>query len=52
MPVNLNTESKELIYDRGEKGQKQIGRTKITTPDYRPPKRDTAYLEKSETQKN
>lgn len=35
--------AKELIYDRGGKGQKIIKNTIISTPDYRPLKRDTAY---------
>ncbi|MDD7885493.1 IS5 family transposase [Flavivirga sp. 57AJ16] len=40
---NQNYIPQEVIYDRGGKGIKQIGQTKITTPDYRPLKRDTAY---------
>jgi len=40
---NTNYEPKELIYDRGGKGLKQVGETKISTPDYRPLKRDTEY---------
>lgn len=34
---------KELVYDRGGKGRKQIGDTIISTPDHRPLKRDTPY---------
>ena len=43
MQTNIGYTPKELIYDRGGKGQKQIGNTKILTPDYRPLKRDTKY---------
>ena len=43
MQTNIGYTPKELIYDRGGKGQKQIGNTKILTPDYRPLKRDTEY---------
>ncbi len=43
MQENIQYNPKELIYDRGGKGQKQIGNTKIRTPDYRPLKTDTAY---------
>lgn len=42
---------KEIIYDRGGKGKKQIGETKISTPDYRPLKRDTAYQKKVKRKK-
>jgi len=41
--ANFDYQLKEVIYDRGGKGQKQIGTTKISTPDYRPLKRDTEY---------
>lgn len=51
MQVNLKRQPKELIYDRGGKGQKQIGITKITTPDYRPLKRDTAYQKRAKRKK-
>jgi IS5 family transposase len=37
---------KEVIYDRGGKGQSQIGTTTISTPDNRPLKRDTEYQRK------
>jgi len=51
MQTNLNHSPKEVIYDRGGKGQKQIGETKITTPDYRPLKRDTAYQKRTKRKK-
>jgi transposase, IS5 family len=37
---------KEVIYDRGGKGQSQIGTTIISTPDNRPLKKDTEYKRK------
>lgn len=37
------TTPEEVIYDRGGKGQKQIGTTKVSTPDRKPLKRDNAY---------
>ena len=43
MQTNLNYLPKEVVYDRGGKGQKQIGQTIIATPDYRPLKRDNEY---------
>ncbi len=43
MQETINYNPKELIYDRGGKGQKQIRNTKILTPDYKPLKRDTEY---------
>ena len=43
MEKNSNHTPDEIIYDRGGKGIKQIGKTKISTPDYRPLKRDTDY---------
>ena len=39
------------MYDRGGKGQKQINDTKISTPDYRPLKRDTAYQKRKKRKK-
>jgi IS5 family transposase len=51
MQENLNYLPKEVIYDRGGKGQKQIGGTKITTPDYRPLKRDTEYQKRVKRKK-
>lgn len=43
MKTNLNYLPKEVVYDRGGKGQKQVGQTTIATPGYRPLKRDTEY---------
>ena len=43
MQETIDYNPKELIYDRGGKGQKQIRNTNILTPDYRPLKRDTEY---------
>ncbi len=43
MQENIQHTPDELIYDRGGKGQKQIGKTKIHTPDYKPLKKDTDY---------
>lgn len=37
------TVPKEVVYDRGGKGSKQIGSTKISTPDYKPLKTDSKY---------
>lgn len=51
MQINLNYQPKEVIYDRGGKGQKQIGQTKIFTPDYRPLKRDTEYQKRVKRKK-
>lgn len=51
MKTNLNHTPQELIYDRGGKGQNQIGQTKIATPDYRPLKRDTAYQKRIKRKK-
>lgn len=42
---------KEVIYDRGGKGQKQIGETIISTPDNRPLKTDTDYERKKKRKK-
>jgi len=36
MQSNINHRPKEVVYDRGGKGVKQIGDTKISTPDYKP----------------
>jgi len=41
----------EVIYDRGGKGQKQIGQTIISTPDNRPLKRDTEYQRRKKREK-
>lgn len=51
METNLNHTPEEVIYDRGGKGQKRIGNTKIATPDYRPLKRDTEYQKRSKRKK-
>ena len=51
MQQNINYNPKELIYDRGGKGQKQIRQTKIATPDYRPLKRDTVYQKRVKRKK-
>jgi IS5 family transposase len=40
------TVPQEVIYDRGGRGQKQIGNTIISTPDNRPLKRDSEYQRK------
>lgn len=42
---------KEVVYDRGGKGQKQIGDTLIATPDGRPLKRDSAYQKRKKRKK-
>jgi transposase, IS5 family len=41
----------EVVYDRGGRGQKQIGKTIISTPDNRPLKRDTEYQRKKKRMK-
>lgn len=51
MQTNINHLPKEVVYDRGGKGQKQIGQTKISTPDYRPLKRDTEYQKRAKRKK-
>lgn len=51
MESNLNYQPKEVIYDRGGKGQKQIRNIKISTPDYKPLKRDTAYQKRCKRKK-
>ena len=48
---NFKHTPKEVIYDRGGKGIKQIGHTKISTPDYKPLKRDTEYQRRSKRKK-
>ena len=48
---NLNYSPKEMVYDRGGKEQKQIGETQISTPDYRPLKRDTEYQKRAKRKK-
>lgn len=51
MQQNINFVPKEVVYDRGGKGQKQIMDTKISTPDYRPLKRDTEYQKRCKRKK-
>jgi IS5 family transposase len=51
MQTNINYLPKEVVYDRGGKGQKQVGQTKISTPDYRPLKRDTEYQKRIKRKK-
>jgi len=51
MRNNLGYTPEEIIYDRGGKGIKEIGNTKISTPDYRPLKRDTAYQKRNKRKK-
>lgn len=51
MESNFKHTPKEVIYDRGGKGVKQIGYTKISTPDYKPLKRDTEYQRRSKRKK-
>jgi IS5 family transposase len=51
MEFNLNYRPEEVVYDRGGKGQKQIENTTISTPDYRPLKRDTAYQKRCKRKK-
>ncbi len=41
----------EVVYDRGGEGEKQIGNTRISTPDYKPLKRDTDHQKKSKRKK-
>ena len=48
---NIGYTPEEVIYDRGGKGIKQIGNTKISTPDYRPLKRDTVYQKRNKRKK-
>jgi len=51
MQSNFNYTPQEVVYDRGGKGQKQIGNTKISTPDYKPLKRDSEYQRRSKRKK-
>ena len=41
----------EVVYDRGGRGQKQIGNTIVSTPDNKPLKRDTEYQRKKKRMK-
>jgi IS5 family transposase len=50
MQSNLNHLPKEVIYDRGGRGQKQIGDTIISTPST-PLKRDTPYQKRTKRNK-
>lgn len=51
--IKLNNQPipKEVIYDRGGKGAKFINETKVSTPDYRPLKKDTEYQKRSKRKK-
>jgi len=51
MQSNINHTPKEVVYDRGGKGVKQIGDTKISTPDYKPLKRDSVYQKRVKQKK-
>ena len=51
MEKNIGHTPDEIIYDRGGKGIKQIEKTKISTPDYRPLKRDTIYQKRVKKKK-
>lgn len=51
MEKNMSHKPNEIIYDRGGKGIKEIGETKISTPDYRPLKRDTEYQKRVKKKK-
>jgi IS5 family transposase len=51
MEKNMNHKPNEIIYDRGGKGIKELGETKISTPDYRPLKRDTEYQKRVKKKK-
>lgn len=48
---NINFIPKEVMYDRGGKGQKQIGETLISTPDGKPLKRDSEYQKQKKRKK-
>ncbi len=51
MEKNIEYQPEELVYDRGGKGAKQIKNTIISTPDYRPLKRDTEYQKRVKRKK-
>ena len=51
MQTNLKHTPKELIYDRGGKGQKQIEDATLSTPDNKPLKRDTQYQRRKKRKK-
>ena len=42
---------KEVVYDRGGRGQKQIGNTLVSTPDNKPLKRDSDYQKRKKKKK-
>ena len=42
---------REVVYDRGGKGQKQIGNTIVSTPDNKPLKRDSDYQKRKKKTK-
>lgn len=48
---NNNFVPEEVVYDRGGKGKAQIGETKISTPDYKPPKTQTSYQKQKKRKK-
>ena len=48
---HFNFTPKEVIYDRGGKGQHKIGDCIISTPDYKPLKRDTPYQKRKKRTK-
>jgi len=51
MQSNFNHTPKEVVYDRGGKGQKQIENTIVSTLDYKPLKRDTEYQKRVKRKK-
>ncbi len=51
MQFNIDYTPQEVVYDRGGKGVKQIGDTKISTPDYKPLKQDTDFQKRSKRKK-
>lgn len=51
LEINELPVPEEVVYDRGGKGVKQIGNTKISTPDYKPLKRDTDHQKRSKRKK-
>lgn len=48
---NNNYCPQEVVYDRGGKGAKQINETIISTPDYRPLKKDSKYKKSKKRKK-
>lgn len=49
--ANALTVPQEVIYDRGGKGKKKINNTTISTPDYRPSKRQSDYQKRKKRKK-